>query len=165
MFVKRVIAREGDTVRIVDGRVYVNDAAARRLRAGRVQATTLGTAGHPAGLLLRHGRPSTTAGQPAGPCESIVGKVKVRVVALRKRILNNSTLNAELKGFSILGRLCSWRSLPLEFPDPHHGNGRTSPSAPFPEGRHHRQLGAALAGSRFACRTARGSPKNASGKP
>jgi signal peptidase I len=26
MFVKRVIAREGDTVRIVDGRVYVNDA-------------------------------------------------------------------------------------------------------------------------------------------
>src|SRR4029077_7746978 len=25
MFVKRVIAREGDTVRIVDGRVYVND--------------------------------------------------------------------------------------------------------------------------------------------
>ena len=27
MFVKRVIGREGDTVRIVDGRVYVNDAA------------------------------------------------------------------------------------------------------------------------------------------
>jgi signal peptidase I len=27
MFVKRVIAREGDTVRIVDGRVYVNDVA------------------------------------------------------------------------------------------------------------------------------------------
>ena len=25
MFVKRVIAKEGDTVRIVDGRVYVND--------------------------------------------------------------------------------------------------------------------------------------------
>ena len=25
MFVKRVIAQEGDTVRIVDGRVYVND--------------------------------------------------------------------------------------------------------------------------------------------
>jgi signal peptidase I len=29
MFVKRVIAREGDTVRIVDGRVYVNDVPLR----------------------------------------------------------------------------------------------------------------------------------------
>src|SRR5512145_879173 len=29
MFVKRVIAREGDTVRIVDGRVYVNDLPLR----------------------------------------------------------------------------------------------------------------------------------------
>ena len=29
MFVKRVIAREGDTVRIVDGRVYVNDIPLR----------------------------------------------------------------------------------------------------------------------------------------
>ena len=29
MFVKRVIAREGDTVRIVDGRVYVNDVPMR----------------------------------------------------------------------------------------------------------------------------------------
>jgi signal peptidase I len=29
MFVKRVIAKEGDTVRIVDGRVYVNDRPLR----------------------------------------------------------------------------------------------------------------------------------------
>ena len=58
-FVKRVIAEEGDTVRIVDGRVYVNDVPLqRRLRAGRVpQPRRLGTAGDPRGLLLRHGRP------------------------------------------------------------------------------------------------------------
>ena len=40
-FVKRVIAEEGDTVRIVDGRVYVNDVPLqRRLRAARVSAAT-----------------------------------------------------------------------------------------------------------------------------
>jgi signal peptidase I len=36
-FVKRVIAEEGDTVRIVDGRVYVNDIPLKtRLRGERV---------------------------------------------------------------------------------------------------------------------------------
>ena len=46
-FVKRVIAEEGDTVRIVDGRVYVNDVPLRRrLRAARVpQPRRLGPAG------------------------------------------------------------------------------------------------------------------------
>ena len=40
-FVKRVIAEEGDTVRIVDGHVYVNDIPLqRRLRAGRRTAAT-----------------------------------------------------------------------------------------------------------------------------
>ena len=60
MFVKRVIAREGDTVRIVDGRVYVNDVTLHDdYVPGRVQEPRrLGTAGHPAGLLLRDGRPS-----------------------------------------------------------------------------------------------------------
>ena len=58
-FVKRVIAEEGDTVRIVDGRVYVNDVPLqRRLRAGRVpQPRRLGPAGDSRGLLLRDGRP------------------------------------------------------------------------------------------------------------
>ena len=60
MFVKRVIAREGDTVRIVDGRVYVNDVPLHDdyVPAGVPQPRRLGPAGHPAGLLLRDGRPS-----------------------------------------------------------------------------------------------------------
>ena len=58
-FVKRVIAEEGDSVRIVDGRVYVNDVPLHgRLRPGRVpQPRRLGPAGHSRGLLLRDGRP------------------------------------------------------------------------------------------------------------
>ena len=58
-FVKRVIAEEGDTVRIVDGRVYVNDVPLRRLvRAARVpQPRRLGPAGDSRRLLLRDGRP------------------------------------------------------------------------------------------------------------
>ena len=40
-FVKRVIAEEGDTVRIVDGRVYVNEVPLqRRLRAAASTAAT-----------------------------------------------------------------------------------------------------------------------------
>ena len=59
MFVKRVIAREGDTVRIVDGRVYVNDVP---LHDDYVPAEfrshdDWGPQVDPAGLLLRHGRP------------------------------------------------------------------------------------------------------------
>ena len=60
-FVKRVIAEEGDTVRIDDGRVYRERRAdRRRLRAARVSAatTTSGRTVRPAGLLLRDGRPS-----------------------------------------------------------------------------------------------------------
>ena len=58
MFVKRVIAKEGDTVRIVDGHVVrQRHPAARRLRpAGIPQPRRLGPAGRAAGLLLRHGR-------------------------------------------------------------------------------------------------------------
>ena len=59
-FVKRVIAEEGDTVRIVDGRVYVNDVPLQDdYVAGRVpQPRRLGSAGDSRGLLLRDGRPS-----------------------------------------------------------------------------------------------------------
>ena len=58
-FVKRVIAEEGDTVRIVDGRVYVNDMPLQDdyVPAGYPQPRRLGPAGHPGGLLLRDGRP------------------------------------------------------------------------------------------------------------
>ena len=59
MFVKRVIAKEGDTVRIVDGRVYVND---QPLHDDYVPAEfrshdDLGPGSRQAGLLLRDGRP------------------------------------------------------------------------------------------------------------
>ena len=59
MFVKRVIAKEGDTVRIVDGRVYVNDIP---LRDDYVPAEfrshdDYGPTTVQAGLLLRDGRP------------------------------------------------------------------------------------------------------------
>ena len=59
-FVKRVIAEEGDTVRIVDGKVYRNDVLLRRrFRAARVpQPRRLGAAGHPRRLLFRDGRSS-----------------------------------------------------------------------------------------------------------
>ena len=59
MFVKRVIAKESDTVRIVDGRVYVNDLPlARRLRAREFRShDDWGPQVVPAGLLLRDGRP------------------------------------------------------------------------------------------------------------
>ena len=83
-FVKRVIAEEGDEVRIVDGRVYrQRRAAARRLRPDRVsQPRRLGTAGHPGRLLLRHGRPSQQQlGQPHWgmvPKKYIIGKVQLR---------------------------------------------------------------------------------------
>ena len=58
-FVKRVIAEEGDTVRIVDGRVYVNDMPLHDdYVPERVpQPRRLGPAGHPGRLLLRDGRP------------------------------------------------------------------------------------------------------------
>ena len=58
MFVKRVIAKEGDTVRIVDGRVYVNDIPLHDdyVPAGIPQPRRLGSAGRAAGLLLRDGR-------------------------------------------------------------------------------------------------------------
>ena len=59
-FVKRVIAEEGDTVRIVDGRVYVNDVpmhdgfVAPEFRSHDDFGPDRGARG----LLLRHGRPS-----------------------------------------------------------------------------------------------------------
>ena len=58
-FVKRVIAEEGDTVRIVDGRVYVNDVPLHDdYVPQRVpQPRRLGPAGDSRGLLLRDGRP------------------------------------------------------------------------------------------------------------
>ena len=58
-FVKRVIAEEGDEVRIVDGRVFVNEVplsdeyVPQEFRSPR----ELGTAAHRRGLLLRDGRP------------------------------------------------------------------------------------------------------------
>ena len=59
-FVKRVIAEENDTVRIVDGKVYVNGEAARgRVRAAEYRGhEDWGSHDSQAGLLLRHGRPS-----------------------------------------------------------------------------------------------------------
>ena len=58
-FVKRVIAEEGDTVRIVDGRVYVNDVPMHDdyVPRGVSQPRRLGPAGDSRGLLLRDGRP------------------------------------------------------------------------------------------------------------
>jgi signal peptidase I len=56
-FVKRVIAEEGDTVRVVDGRVYVNDVPMRDDFVRRnTAARRLGPAGDSRGLLLRDGR-------------------------------------------------------------------------------------------------------------
>ena len=66
-FVKRVIAKENDTVRIVDGKVYVNGEARRgRVRAADVpQPRGLRLDHGEAGLLLRDGRPSQQQlGQP-----------------------------------------------------------------------------------------------------
>ena len=66
-FVKRVIAEEGDTVRIVDGRVYVNDIP---LHDDYVPAEfrshdDWGPQVDPGGLLLRDGRsPQQQLGQP-----------------------------------------------------------------------------------------------------
>ena len=67
-FVKRVIAEEGDTVRVVDGRVYVNDVPMPdELRAAGVsQPRRLGPAGDSRGLLLRDGRsPEQQLRQPS----------------------------------------------------------------------------------------------------
>ena len=59
-FVKRVIAEEGDTVRIVDGHVYVNDIPLKDdfVPAEFRSHDDWGPAGHSRGLLLRDGRPS-----------------------------------------------------------------------------------------------------------
>ena len=48
-FVKRVIAEEGDTVRIIDGRVYVNDVPLQDdyVRIRLSQSRRLGPAGDP----------------------------------------------------------------------------------------------------------------------
>jgi signal peptidase I len=57
-FVKRVIAEEGDNVRIVDGRVFVNEAQnTDDFVLEDTARTTTGTAGDTRGLLLRDGRP------------------------------------------------------------------------------------------------------------
>ena len=58
-FVKRVIAEEGDTVRIVDGRVYVNDIPLHDdyVPAEYRSHDDWGPQVIPEGLLLRHGRP------------------------------------------------------------------------------------------------------------
>ena len=66
-FVKRVIAEEGDTVRIVDGRVYVNDIPLRDdyVPAEYPEPRRLGPAGDSRGLRLRDGRsPEQQLGQP-----------------------------------------------------------------------------------------------------
>ena len=66
-FVKRVIAEEGDTVRIVDGRVYVNDIPLKDdyVAPEYPQPRRLGTAGDSRGLRFRHGRPpQQQLGQP-----------------------------------------------------------------------------------------------------
>ena len=85
MFVKRVIAQEGDTVRIVDGRVYVNDLPlARRLRARRNSAatTTWGPQVVQQGYYFVMGdhRNNSSDSRHWGPVPKkyIVGKVKVR---------------------------------------------------------------------------------------
>ena len=58
-FVKRVIAEEGDTVRIVDGRVYVNDVPLHDdyVPAEYRSHDDWGPQVDSRGLLLRHGRP------------------------------------------------------------------------------------------------------------
>ena len=83
-FVKRVIAEEGDEVRIVDGRVYVNEVPLRRrLRARRVpEPRRLRARSDPGGLLLRDGRPpEQQLRQPSlglVPKKYIIGKVQLR---------------------------------------------------------------------------------------
>ena len=59
MFVKRVIAKEGDTVRIVDGHVYVNDVPLHDDYVPEEFRShdDWGPSGRSAGLLLRDGRP------------------------------------------------------------------------------------------------------------
>ena len=67
-FVKRVIAEEGDQVRVVDGRVYRNDVPMDDtfVPSELPQSRRLGPAGRARGLLLRDGRPSQQQlGQPA----------------------------------------------------------------------------------------------------
>ena len=69
-FVKRVIAKENDTVRIVDGKVYVRRAARGRLRPTDLsQPRGLRHDDGEAGVLLRDGRPpQQQLGQPrVGP--------------------------------------------------------------------------------------------------
>ncbi len=58
-FVKRVIAEEGDLVRIVDGRVYVNDVPIKDdyVPAEYPEPRGLGPSDDPGGVLLRDGRP------------------------------------------------------------------------------------------------------------
>ena len=58
-FVKRVIAEENDVVRIVDGRVYVNDVPLRDdyVPPEYRSHDDFGPQVVPGGLLLRHGRP------------------------------------------------------------------------------------------------------------
>ena len=58
-FVKRVIAEEGDTVRIVDGRVYVNDIPLKDdyVASEYRSHDDWGPAGDSRGLRLRDGRP------------------------------------------------------------------------------------------------------------
>ncbi len=56
-FVKRVIAEESDTVRIIDGRVFVNDIPLQDDYVNRFpQPRRLGSAGDSRGLRLRDGR-------------------------------------------------------------------------------------------------------------
>ncbi len=108
-FVKRVIAEEGDTVRIVDGRVYVNDVPMDDsfVPPGVPQPRRLRPRGRERGLLLRHGRPpeQQLRQPPLGPRAEEVhhrqGPAALVAAATCSRVLTQvaglSMQNAKLK--------------------------------------------------------------------
>ena len=84
-FVKRVIAEEGDTVRIVDGRVYVNDIPLQgrlRRRPSTAATTTGGRRSIPEGYYFVMGdhRNNSSDSRHWGmvPKKYIIGKVQLR---------------------------------------------------------------------------------------
>src|SRR3954465_7047920 len=84
MFVKRVIAREGDTVRIVDGRVYVNDVPLHddyvpaEFRSHDDWGPQVIQQGYYFVMGDHRNNSSDTRHWGPGPKKYIVGKVKVR---------------------------------------------------------------------------------------